>query len=200
MNETDHDPPSGGESPKFEPALPAGDLWIFGYGSLMWDPGFPYLRSSPALVRGYHRRFCVYSRRWRGTAEEPGLVLGLDRGGTCHGMAFLVAAERVAATLSDLWQREMITGVYVPKLVKARLPHATIEALAFVPDRKHHNYAGRLTLDEMARLVAHRRGTRGANLDYLLRTIEYLAGLGVEDRRLLRVLTAAQALRAKISG
>lgn len=200
MNDTAHEAPPGEGAPKFEPALPAGDLWIFGYGSLMWDPGFPYLRSAPALVRGYHRRFCVYSRRWRGTAEEPGLVLGLDRGGACHGMAFLVAANHVAATLTDLWQREMITGVYVPKLVKARLPHVMVEALAFVADRKHHNYAGRLTLEEMARLVAHRSGSRGANLDYLLRTIDYLAGLGVEDPRLLRVLTAAQALRAKISG
>lgn len=200
MNDTAHGTPPGEESPRFEPALPAGDLWIFGYGSLMWDPGFSYLRSSPALVRGYHRRICIYSRRWRGTAEEPGLVLGLDRGGTCHGMAFLVAADRVAATLADLWQREMVTGVYIPRLVKARLPHAIVEALAFVADRKHHNYAGRLTLEEMAQLVAHRSGTRGANLDYLLRTIDYLAVLGVEDRRLLRILTAAQALRAKISG
>lgn len=200
MNDAARESASGGQGPQFEPALPAGDLWIFGYGSLMWEPGFPYLRSCPALVRGYHRRICIYSRRWRGTTEHPGLVLGLDRGGACHGMAFLVAAERVAATLAELWQREMTTGVYIPRLVKARLPHATIEALAFVADRKHHNYAGRLTLEEMAQLVAHRSGTRGANLDYLLRTIDYLAGLGVEDRRLLRVLTAAQALRAKISG
>lgn len=200
MNDAAPGAPSGEQAPLFEPALPAGDLWIFGYGSLMWDPGFSYLRSCPALVRGYHRRFCIYSRHWRGTPEHPGLVLGLDRGGTCHGMAFLVAANRIAATLAELWEREMLTGVYVPRLVKAKLPHAMVEALAFVADRKHHNYAGRLTLEEMARLVANRSGARGPNLDYLLRTINYLAALGVEDRRLLRVLTAAQALRAKISG
>lgn len=200
MNSATREAPSGEGGPQFQPAVPAGDLWIFGYGSLMWDPGFSYLKSCPALVRGYHRRICIYSPHWRGTPEQPGLVLGLDRGGTCHGMAFLVAADHVAATLAELWQREMTTQVYIPRLVKARLPHAMVEALAFVADRRHHNYAGRLTLEEMARLVASRSGARGANLDYLLRTIDYLTGLGVEDRRLLRVLTAAQALRAKLSG
>jgi glutathione-specific gamma-glutamylcyclotransferase len=200
MNGVAPNAPSSEEVPHFEPALPAGDLWIFGYGSLMWDPGFSFLRSCPALVRGYHRRICIYSRRWRGTPERPGLVLGLDRGGACHGMAFLVAADRVAATLAELWQREMTSRVYIPRLVKARLPHAIVEALAFVADRRHHNYAGRLTLEEMARLVASCSGVRGPNLDYLLRTINHLAGLGVEDPRLLRVLTAAQALRVKLAG
>lgn len=199
MSDDSHDGPANEPAPRVHPALPAGDLWIFGYGSLMWDPGFTYLKSSPALVRGYHRAFCVYSRRWRGTPERPGLVLGLDRGGTCHGMAFRVAADKIAATLIGLWEREMTSRVYIPKLVKARLPHATVEALAFVADRAHHNYAGRLTLEEVAHRLVTCGGQRGPNLDYLIRTIEHLASLGVEDRRLLHLLTAAQMLRAKLS-
>lgn len=199
MSDVSHDGPANEPAPRVHPALPAGDLWIFGYGSLMWDPGFTYLKSSPALVRGYHRAFCVYSRRWRGTPERPGLVLGLDRGGTCHGMAFRVAAGKIAATLIGLWEREMTSRVYIPKLVKARLPHATVEALAFVADRAHHNYAGRLTLEEVAHRLVTCGGQRGPNLDYLIRTIEHLASLGVEDRRLLHLLTAVQMLRAKLS-
>lgn len=199
MSDVSHDGPANEPAPQVHPALPAGDLWIFGYGSLMWDPGFTYLKSSPALVRGYHRAFCVYSRRWRGTPERPGLVLGLDRGGTCHGMAFLVAADKIAATLIGLWEREMTSRVYIPKLVKARLPHATVEALAFVADRAHHNYAGRLTLEEVAHRLVICGGQRGPNLDYLIRTIEHLASLGVEDRRLLHLLTAVQMLRVKLS-
>lgn len=174
--------------------LAARDCWIFGYGSLMWDPGFAYVRSAPALVRGYHRAFCIYSRRWRGSPEHPGLVLGLDRGGSCHGVAFLVAAGRVAPTLEALWEREMSSRVYIPKLVRARLPHATVEALAFMADRAHRNYAGRLTLEEVARRLVSCRGQRGPNLEYLERTIEHLARLGLEDRHLIRVLAATRRL------
>jgi len=199
MNDAAHDRLPRDPAREVHPALPAGDLWIFGYGSLMWDPGFTYLKSSAALVRGYHRAFCIYSRRWRGTPERPGLVLGLDRGGTCHGMAFLVAADRISSTLVGLWEREMTSRVYIPRLVKARLPHATVEALAFVADRAHHNYAGRLTLEEVAHHLVTCGGQRGPNLDYLTRTIQHLASFGVEDRRLLRLLAAAHTLRAKLS-
>src|SRR4051812_41640052 len=90
------------------PSLPGGDLWVFGYGSLMWDPGFEYLRSAPAMLRGYHRSFCVCSTRYRGTPEQPGLVLGLDRGGACRGIGFLIADACVDAVLRNLWEREML--------------------------------------------------------------------------------------------
>src|SRR6476660_5856371 len=89
------------------PALPGGDLWVFAYGSLMWDPGFPHVASVPALLRGYHRSFCIWSARYRGTPEQPGLVLGLDRGGACRGIAFRVAEEAVAEVVGILWAREM---------------------------------------------------------------------------------------------
>ena len=102
--------------------LPKGDLWIFGYGSLMWDPGFPHVDLAPALIFGYHRELCIYSSRWRGTPEQPGLVLGLDRGGACRGIAFRIAAPDVVTSLDALWDREMRRGVYHPRLLRARLP------------------------------------------------------------------------------
>jgi len=109
-----------------------GDLWVFGYGSLMWDPGFPFRRWAPALIFGYHRALCIASNRWRGTPERPGLVLGLERGGACHGIAFRVAQRDVATVLDALWAREMRRPVYRARLVRTRLPDREVKALAFI--------------------------------------------------------------------
>ena len=176
--------------------LPRGDLWIFGYGSLMWDPGFPYVQWAPALIYGYHRAFCISSNRWRGTPDRPGLVLGLDRGGACRGIAFLVARADVGPALEALWAREMRRRVYRPQLLRARLPGKEVQALAFVADPKHAGYAGRLSVEQTAERIANCRGARGPNLDYLIRTIKHLAELGVRDHNLLRVLAAARALES----
>lgn len=183
-----------------ELALPAGDLWVFGYGSLMWDPGFPYVKWAPALVRGYHRALCIYSNRWRGTLERPGLVLGLDRGGACCGIAFLVAAADVTTALEGLWAREMRRRVYHPRLLRARLSDREVRVLTFVADPRHPGYAGKLTVPQTARLVATCCGARGPNIEYLTRTIEHLAELGVRDHNLQRVLAAAQSLHLKTAG
>ena len=113
-----------------ELGIEPGDLWIFGYGSLMWNPGFAYLQRAPALLYGYHRAFCIYSNRWRGTPERPGLVLGLDRGGSCHGVAFLVRKARVEATIRTLWAREMRRRVYKVRLLRTRLPGGEARAWA----------------------------------------------------------------------
>ena len=96
------------------------DLWLFGYGSLMWNPGFPHRVAEPALLHGWHRSFCIYSHRYRGTPERPGLVLGLDRGGSCRGMAFRVGAAHAAEALHYLWEREMVGGVYHMREVSVR--------------------------------------------------------------------------------
>lgn len=174
--------------------IPPGDLWIFGYGSLMWDPGFRYRERAPALVRGYHRAFCIYSNRWRGTPERPGLVLGLDSGGACRGIAYRVAASNVAATIRALWDREMRRRVYKVRLLRARLPKGEARVFAFVADPQHPGYAGGLTIKQTAHLVATCRGARGPNIEYLTRTLAHLAELGVRDHNLLRVLAAVRAL------
>ena len=174
--------------------LPAGDIWIFGYGSLMWDPGIPYVRWAPALIFGYHRAMCMYSSRWRGTPERPGLVLGLDHGGACRGIAFQVKAAEVPFTLEALWAREMRRAAYRPRLLPARLPDRKTRVLTFIADPRHAGYAGKLSIAQTARLVATCRGDRGPNLEYLTRTVDHLAELGVRDHNLLRLLAAARAL------
>jgi len=175
--------------------LPRGDLWIFGYGSLMWDPGFPHVASLPALVYGYHREFCIYSSRWRGSPEQPGLVLGLDRGGACRGVAYRIAAPHVSRSLDVLWEREMRRGVYHPRLLHARLPKGAARVLAFVANPRHPGYAGTLPTERTAELIANCHGDRGPNVEYLARTLKHLADLGVRDHHLLRVMAAVRTLR-----
>jgi len=162
----------------------------------MWNPGIPYAHWSPALVCGYHRSLCIYSSRWRGTPERPGLVLGLARGGACRGIAFRVRAADITLALEALWEREMRRAVYQPRLLRARLPGRETQVLTFIADPHHDGYAGKLSIRETAQLVARSHGARGPNLDYLTRTIDHLAELGVRDHTLMQVYTAARALRA----
>jgi cation transport protein ChaC len=178
-----------------EIGLPRGDLWIFGYGSLMWNPGFPYVDWAPALVYGYHRELCIYSSRWRGTPERPGLVLGLERGGACRGIAYRIAASDVPTSLDALWEREMRRGVYHPRLLNARLPRRGARVLTFVSNPRHPGYAGTLPTGRIAELIANGHGDRGPNIEYLARTLKHLAELGVRDHHLLRVMEAVRALK-----
>lgn len=169
-------------------------LWVFGYGSLMWDPGFPYAEQRTGLLRGYHRSFCVYSLRYRGTPEVPGLVLGLDRGGSCRGIAYRIAAADRDDVLAYLWEREMFTRTYQPRRVAVALdgdPARTVTALTFVVDRAHRQYAGKLPTAEITRMIASGRGTRGRNRDYLLNTVRHLHELGLSSPPLTSL---AQAL------
>ena len=178
------------------PPIPRGDLWIFGYGSLMWNPDFDYVRSQPAMLRGYHRAFCVTSTRYRGTPERPGLVLGLDRGGCCRGIAFLVAEAAVGDVLQTLWDREMPRRVYSPRVVQVDLGHGDkARALTFVADRAHEAYMGRMEVGEVARTIADCSGARGPNADYLFNTLRHLDAIGIRERRLDEVGNAVQALQ-----
>jgi len=170
---------------------PDADLWVFGYGSLMWDPGFPFVEQRLALLRGYHRRFCIYSMRHRGTPERPGLVFGLDHGGACRGMAFRVAATEVAPVLDTLWAREMSGAVYRPRLLPVRLEGgAVVPACAFVVDRSHAQYCRGLSLEQSAALISQGEGGRGRNLEYLANTVEHLEQLGIADHGLRDLLHA----------
>ncbi|HSK41051.1 MAG TPA: gamma-glutamylcyclotransferase [Arenibaculum sp.] len=168
--------------------LPGQDIWIFGYGSLMWNPGFPHLEARPALLRGYHRKFCVYSFRYRGTPERPGLVLGLDRGGSCRGIAFRVAAADAAGVIEYLWGREMINGVYRPKRLPVRTEPSIVEACTFVAERRHGQYCGNLDLPGMAECIRRGYGERGPNQEYLSNTVQHLRELGIHDESLERLL------------
>jgi glutathione-specific gamma-glutamylcyclotransferase len=161
-----------------------GDLWVFGYGSLMWRPGFEYLEKVPARLIGEHRALCVYSFVHRGTPEKPGLVLGLDRGGACRGVAFRVAEKDRAATVNYLRAREQVTSVYREVMRSVWLENDArerVSALTYVVDRGHVQYAGRLSLAEQLRHVLQGHGQSGVNRDYVLSTVKAIEAEGFRD-------------------
>jgi len=159
-----------------------GDLWVFGYGSLMWRPGFDFIERQGASVHGWRRSLCVYSHVYRGMPQRPGLVLGLDRGGACRGVAFRVAAALRAQTIEYLRAREQVTAVYLERMVLAHLADgAAVEAVTYVADRRHAQYAGRLDRQRLLELVIHGVGVSGPNIDYVLNTEAHLRENGVTD-------------------
>jgi cation transport protein ChaC len=158
------------------------DLWIFGYGSLMWKPGFAFRDRTGAFLGGRHRALCVWSRVWRGTEARPGLVLGLDRGGACRGIAYRVAAAEAEATLAYLDARERVTEVYHRRTVTLRLADGTrVAAETYVVDRTHPQYAGRIAPEEAACIIRECAGEGGTNLDYLENTLRHLDELSLAD-------------------
>lgn len=167
------------------------DLWVFGYGSLMWRPGFAYEEAQHARLIGYRRCFCIYSVYHRGTQDRPGMVLGLDRGGACEGIAYRVRASRAAATTRYLRDREQVNGVYREAHVPVQLitgEHREVQALTYIVERAHPNYAGQLPLAVQARLIHASRGRSGINLDYLISTLRHLAEVGIREREMERLL------------
>jgi cation transport protein ChaC len=159
-------------------------LWVFGYGSLLWDPGFPVAERRRAVLKGWHRSFCMWSIHHRGTPERPGLVLALDAvdGGECLGLALAVEAGHEAATVAYLRERELISSAYLERRLPVRFEDGSgAEALAFVVDPAHVQYTGPLGLDRQAEVIANATGGRGPNRDYLWNTVRHLAELGVED-------------------
>ena len=167
------------------------DLWVFGYGSLMWRPDFCYRERHRAELHGYHRSLCIFSHIHRGTPEAPGLVLGLDRGGRCRGVAFGVAAPDREATVAYLRAREQQTGVYLERHVAIRLDdRRRVRALTYVANRRHPQYAGRLPHGDLLRLVRQGVGISGANPDYVRSTHDHLIELGVSDPTLARIAAA----------
>jgi cation transport protein ChaC len=171
---------------------PAHNLWVFGYGSLMWRPGFAYKEAHHARITGVRRCFCVYSTHHRGTPRRPGLVLGLDRGGACEGIVYRVAAADAVATVAYLRAREQVNGVYR----EAHLPveiiqgeRRTVMALTYIVERAHPSYAGQLPLARQARLIRGATGQSGAGLDYLINTLRHLTELGIRERELERLLS-----------
>lgn len=176
---------------------PGRDLWVFGYGSLMWSPGFSVAEKRVVRVFGFHRSLCISSHRYRGTPERPGLVLGLEPGGCCWGAALRADAAQAPEVLAYLWEREMITQAYRPLELAAYGGggSAAIRVLAFVAKPDHPQYAGGLDERAAAARVAACRGECGPNIDYVAQTVAHLTEIGVADRRLARVLRLAAAIR-----
>jgi len=163
------------------------EYWVFGYGSLMWRPGFDYLQSQPAVLTGFHRSLSVYSHVHRGTAEKPGLVFGLDHGGSCHGIAYCVAPEKWSQTVEYLQAREQVTAVYLESNETITLTqdhHRPVNALTYLVDRDHQQYAGRLNFDQQLQFIKQGHGQSGKCLDYVIATAHHLEELGVEDGEL----------------
>jgi glutathione-specific gamma-glutamylcyclotransferase len=177
-------------------------FWVFGYGSLMWNPGFDFYRSEPALIHGFHRSLCVYSFIHRGTPERPGLVLGLDYGGSCHGMAFRVAPEKWGATLAYLRAREQVTSVYLEAMRPVRLLMSgkKVAAVAFVVDRSHRQYAGKLDTDRLLKFIRQGRGQSGHCSDYVLSTLAHLRAMDIHDAGLEALASQLQSQAASLTG
>lgn len=165
--------------------------WVFGYGSLIWKPGFPFVRQRPALLAGAHRSLCIYSHRHRGTEAQPGLVFGLVRGGSCRGMAFEVEDRLWPEVVDYLRERERDKGVYREQLRPVRIDEVGVaDALVFLVNEKHAQYAGRLEVAEQARLVRAARGESGPNTEYVIQTARTLASMGIRDRYLDELVEA----------
>src|SRR5690242_11111494 len=163
--------------------------WVFGYGSLIWNPGFAFLRSEKALLRGAHRALSIYSHRHRGTPERPGLVFGLTRGGSCLGVAFEVDEKIWDEVFEYLQAREQDRGVYREAWRNVVLDSGeTVRALAYLVNERHPQFAGRLDLNRQLELVRGGRGESGANTEYVRRTAEHLLRLGITDRALMAIV------------
>ncbi len=163
------------------------EFWVFGYGSLMWRPGFAYAERQPALISGLHRQLCIYSHVHRGTPDNPGLVMGLDRGGRCRGIAYRVEEMHRIATIDYLRLREQVTMVYIESMRNIRLlgeRPRKVPALVYAVDRRHAQYAGRLSLDVQLELVRKGIGQSGPCIDYVRSTAAHLKEIGVRDHGL----------------
>lgn len=164
-----------------------GDVWLFAYGSLIWNPLIAFEEKRIGTVHGYHRCFCLWSHIGRGTAAKPGLMLGLERGGACRGLVYRISESLALQELELVWRREMVTGAYGPRWVTAVTGAGKISAIAFLINRGHARYAGRLPEERVIRTIAEARGPLGPCATYLFNTVAHLEELGIRDRRLSRL-------------
>ncbi len=177
-----------------EGVSPSEDVWVFGYGSLMWNPAFHFAEQAPARATGWHRSFCLWNTFGRGSPENPGLMLALEQGGSCLGVALRIAAEQVRSELAVLWNREMLSGSYLPRWVRLTGPAGPIQAVTFVANREHERYAGRLPRARVAELLARARGPLGGGSEYLEQTVAELERHGARGGAMHALLRAVRAL------
>lgn len=166
-------------------ALPPGrDIWVYGYGSLIWRPEFDYVERRHALLHGYHRSLCLWSRVNRGTPERPGLVFALDAGGSCRGVVFRIAPQEAPAIMEALWRREMPSGAYIPRWLNCRTDEGNLTALAFTMNRNTAAYVRTLPQEQLLHIVRTAHGSYGPCIDYVLETADALKRHGIVDKRL----------------
>jgi glutathione-specific gamma-glutamylcyclotransferase len=180
-------------------ARPDGDVWLFGYGSLIWNPTVHAIERRTARIEGWHRAFCLSARVGRGSIDNPGLVLGLDVGGDCTGVAFRIAEDTAESELALLWRREMLSGAYVPRWLDVLDGHGVrfASAIAFTIDQAGEQYAGRLVVDEVVRRLATASGALGSAAEYLFQTCEGLRAHGIPDPDLERLAASVEAAQQK---
>ncbi len=164
-------------------------VWVFGYGSLMWNPDFKLADKRTGIVLGYHRRLCLKSIVYRGTPDYHGLVFGLDKGGSCQGMAYRIATENIHSELQIIWEREMFAETYIPTWVSVKSDWETVSAITFVINQEHEHYLPDLELEEIAERVVKAEGTCGTCHDYVQNTVKSLHQLGLRDPTLEQLLT-----------
>jgi len=166
---------------------PSQQVWVFAYGSLIWNPVIHYIDRQVGRVYGFHRRFCLWTPLGRGTPENPGLMLGLDRGGCCRGIVYQISPDLVQPELLLLWRREMVVGSYIPRWVKVTTSERSLFAIAFLIDRSRSSYAGNLDMATTVQTLATAQGELGSSVDYLNQTIAGLAQAGIYDQGLLNL-------------
>lgn len=175
-----------------------GDFWVFGYGSLIWRPGFAHVETQRARLHGFRRSLCIRSFIHRGTEERPGLVLGLDRGGSCVGVAFRVQGHLREDVLSYLRERELVTNVYKERLLPVQFDNGDkVQAITYVVDRHHTQYVAGIDVDVAANMVSGSVGISGENEDYVRNTLEHLRSLNIRDHWLERVAHKLDTLDKK---
>ena len=165
------------------PDLPGSELWVFAYGSLMWQPDFEYAASAPGRIFGFRRELCLWSVVHRGTSDRPGLVFGLVKGGSCTGRAFRVSPENRQATLQYLWGREMIRNTYIPQLVSIHMSRTKKTGLTFVVDTSHPQFVRDVDDRTAASVIAHSRGRSGHNREYFLDALRKFEEMGIRTER-----------------
>lgn len=170
------------------------DLWVYGYGSLIWRPEFHFVESRHAWLHGYHRSLCLWSHVNRGTPQRPGLVFGLDIGGSCRGVVYRIPAAEVAHTLTKLWVREMPSGAYLPKWLSCATEAGHVRALCFVMDRSQDAYVRNLTLEQLVAIVRDAHGIYGPCVEYVLETAQALENAGIHDRKLAALVRELKSL------
>jgi cation transport protein ChaC len=176
---------------------PGCDVWIFGYGSLIWRPEFDFTEKRPAQIQGFHRALCLWSRINRGTPEVPGLVFGLEQSGSCQGMVFKVDAERVRSTFSSVWKREMGTGAYHPTWLDCITPEGPVKGLAFVINQAGPAYVSEPPQDALVEIILRARGSYGTCLEYVTQTADALHSAGIYDQRLMELVQCLRQLQPR---